>query len=196
MPARIQFDPDLALHRAMEHFWANGYEKSSMDELVHAMGIRRSSLYATFGDKRALFLAALRRYDHRHRSARLDELRATHAPLDAIVALFSGWSETTRRADDSRGCLLANTATEFGQRDEDVTGIVRASQDDLLRFFEDCIRAGQADGSVDAVLAPREIAGNLLLQLIGMLVLIRARGTHDLPQTTARRIRRELTGEH
>ena len=67
MPWQKSFDSDAVLQKAMEAFWARGYEATSMQDLVHCMGIGRGSLYATFGDKRTLFIQALRRYDQRHR---------------------------------------------------------------------------------------------------------------------------------
>ena len=67
MPWQKSFDSDAALQKAMEAFWARGYEATSMQDLVDCMGLGRGSLYATFGGKRSLFVQALRRYDERHR---------------------------------------------------------------------------------------------------------------------------------
>src|SRR5690348_2788038 len=57
-----QFDVDEALDRALEVFWARGYEGATLPELTRAMGINRPSLYATFGNKEQLFRKAVRRY--------------------------------------------------------------------------------------------------------------------------------------
>ena len=69
MPWKKQFDTDEALAKAMNAFWARGYEATSVQDLVACMGINRGSLYATFGDNRQLFIQALRRYDAQHREA-------------------------------------------------------------------------------------------------------------------------------
>ena len=63
MPAVKQFDRNQGLERAMRVFWKRGYEATSIQELVDATRINRASLYATFGGKRELFLAALARYE-------------------------------------------------------------------------------------------------------------------------------------
>src|SRR6201982_1230334 len=57
-----QFDADVALDRALEVFWARGYEGATLPELTKAMGINRPSLYAAFGNKEQLFRKALDRY--------------------------------------------------------------------------------------------------------------------------------------
>ncbi|MFA9412981.1 MAG: TetR/AcrR family transcriptional regulator, partial [Deltaproteobacteria bacterium] len=57
-----EFDREVVLERAMEFFWAQGYEAASMRELLDTMDIGRQSLYDTFGDKHSLFLASLQHY--------------------------------------------------------------------------------------------------------------------------------------
>jgi AcrR family transcriptional regulator len=64
-----EFDPDIALDRAMSLFRSSGYEAVSTAELCNAMGIARQSMYDTFGDKAALYEAALRRYQSASRVA-------------------------------------------------------------------------------------------------------------------------------
>src|SRR5438034_6461380 len=66
-PARARgrprsFDRDAALERAVEVFWTHGYEATSVSDLTRAMGINPPSLYAAFGDKEQLFMAAVDRY--------------------------------------------------------------------------------------------------------------------------------------
>src|SRR5207237_6339181 len=62
MARQKEFDRDEVLHKAMEVFWARGYEGSSIQDLVKHMGINRQSIYDTFGDKHTLFLEALDLY--------------------------------------------------------------------------------------------------------------------------------------
>ena len=91
------FDPDAVLDRVIPVFWARGYEGASMEDLTAAAGLARPSLYAAFGDKRGLFLAALDRYAATLGRGPVDALAGAEAPdsgirafLDAPVDLAAG----------------------------------------------------------------------------------------------------------
>ena len=58
------FDPDRVLNIAMWHFWAQGYHASKLDDIAQAASVSKPSLYAAFGDKDALFIKVLERYNH------------------------------------------------------------------------------------------------------------------------------------
>src|SRR5260370_8746508 len=84
-----EFDREDALRRAIPVFWERGFAGTSTDDLVGAMGIGRQSLYDTFGDKRRLFLAALRTYNTDGVTALLRKLRAGPTPLPPIEPILS-----------------------------------------------------------------------------------------------------------
>ena len=90
MPREKQFDETAVLGKAMEAFWARGYEATSVRDLVEAMGLHRGSIYAAFGGKRSLFLKALRHYETHRRRAWLEALRRRHGPRAAILSVFEG----------------------------------------------------------------------------------------------------------
>ncbi len=72
------FEPDAALARAMDAFWKDGFAATSLDDLSAATGLNRPSLYGAFGDKRALYIQAYRRYR--------EHVREAFAPLFAEAA--------------------------------------------------------------------------------------------------------------
>ena len=82
------FDPAVALDRAAAVFWENGYAATSVQDLVDRMGINRFSLYDTFGDKRALYLAALDHYQRKRGERLIRVLEETPDGLAAIRAYF------------------------------------------------------------------------------------------------------------
>ena len=92
MPWEKQFDMDQVLKKAMRAFWDRGYECTSMQDLVDHTGVNRGNRYATYGDKHALFVAALRRYDEKRRADALPALeaafRATRGDTRAVPFVF------------------------------------------------------------------------------------------------------------
>ena len=104
-----EFDREEALDRAMHVFWDKGYEATSLSDLLDAMGIARQSLYDTFGDKHALFLEALDRYET-HRLGQLQScLETAPSVTRAFRDMFEGLvdeSESVKR----RGCMGVSAA--------------------------------------------------------------------------------------
>lgn len=136
------FEPDEILDRATALFWRKGYEATSVSDLVEALGINRGSLYGTFKDKRALFLAALDRYDEREIGATVRHLRNTPGPgRERIQALFDNFIRAVEERGDRRGCLVCNTAVELAAIDPEVEGHVKRSHERLTGAFSVALAA-------------------------------------------------------
>src|SRR5262249_22759309 len=106
-----EFDPDEALARAMDAFWAKGYEGTSLADLVAATGLNKASLYAAFGDKRRLYLAAIERYEREGIDKTIARLRDAADPEAAIAAVFDSVIAAVARGD-RRGCLVCNASID------------------------------------------------------------------------------------
>jgi TetR/AcrR family transcriptional repressor of nem operon len=171
MPWTKNFDVDQTLDKAMQLFWARGYEATSMQDLVDGMGINRGSIYSTYGDKRQLFLAALNRYDVECRKTQLEALEQQLSPKAADIG--------------NSGCFLTNTALELAAHDEDVGAIVANSQCEIENFFARMVARGQQDGEISTSLSPEKTAQSLLAALIGLLVLSRSRPDRKLLESVA-----------
>lgn len=174
MPWEKNFDTQETLEKAMQAFWVRGYAATSIQDLVDCTGVNRASLYATYGDKRAMFLAALRLYDKDVRRARLSALERL-GPRRAIEKLFRDFIERSQTDRICRGCFLTNTALELAAHDAEVRHIVAESQADIEAFFRRVLTKGQAQGQfrpeIDATIAAR----GLLASVLGFLVLLRSR---------------------
>ena len=169
-----EFEPARALTRAMDLFWRRGYEATSVHDLLEEMGIGRGSMYDTFGDKRALFLAALDRFEET-RVSRADEiLEGSASAVEGIRRLFETTIEGLVSYEPRRGCLMANTAVELAPHDEQVAGrisrYVRRSED----AFERALVRGRATGEIPADKDPKALARFLVSTLHGVRVLARA----------------------
>ena len=174
------FNPDEALERAMEVFWAQGFDNTSMQDLVGAMGINRGSLYDTFGDKHSLYLASLDRYLQQHsvRLAASDCCEQTPA-RDIIGAIFNKVIDHCGCDGNDRGCMITNTICELCTRDDVVADRLKQT----LLSFEDMlctvIRQGQENGSVAAEKDPRALARFMLNTLQGMQVMRKIAGNRE-----------------
>ena len=175
MPRDREFDIDAVTERALRAFWARGYEATSMEILLATMGIGRGSFYATFGGKRELLHAMLRRYDREYRSVALGRASAGRPPRTAILAIFASMIDGSRGPDSRHGCFLVNSALELAPTDAEVRRIVRAGFADIARVFADLVRRGQETGTIGRAIGPEALGMALMSQLVGLLVLVRAR---------------------
>jgi AcrR family transcriptional regulator len=106
------FDPDIALGAATERFRAGGYAGTSLDDLADATGLNRPSLYAAFGDKRALYLAALDRTTARLGLAFDALAQADLPPRKMLKALFHFAIDGFLTGDAGpAGCIAISTAS-------------------------------------------------------------------------------------
>lgn len=148
-----KFDPETALDRAMEVFWRQGFEGTSITDLTDAMGINRPSLYATFGDKAALFRKALDRYV---------EVRASHLSValkqpTAREVVRTLWEDVISVSSDDRtprGCLLVQGALACSEANHEMrraAEMARAAAEVALRErFEQAIAEGDLPASTNA----------------------------------------------
>jgi len=169
MARRKEFDHDTALEAARDVFWAHGYEATSVDDLVHAMGIGRQSLYDTFGDKRALYLEALRRYNTGNIAEIIGHLRRARTPLEALERLLYAEAElpSERRA---LGCMGVNSICEFGQGDPEVVAARGVNGGLLEQALAGLLADGVACGELRVDLDVRRAARFIQCTLGGLKV--------------------------
>lgn len=170
-----EFDPDVALQRALELFWERGYEATSMADLVAHLGIARASIYATFGGKHELYLKALERYLQSRDPSILDALSQPGPVLPAVRALIRSYADESG-GDDLRGCMLVNTAVELAPRDPAAAAFVESSWNHLETVLTSALIRARAQGELAADRDPRALARMLLVLMQGMRVLGRTPG--------------------
>lgn len=120
-----EFCPSEALDKAMRVFWAKGYFGTSIEDLVGATGVSRYGLYAAFGDKNSLFLAALEHYQANVVRPMAEIIEQPGASLAALRALFAMLAEASRQPGGKLGCLVFNSVNEMGLHDEVTAGKIR-----------------------------------------------------------------------
>src|SRR5271165_4690093 len=109
-----QFDVDEALDRALEVFWARGYEGATLPDLTSAMGINRPSLYAAFGNKEELFRKVLDRYA-KGPACYLREALEEPRARGVAERLLNGTIDAVTDRKNPRGCLMVQGALACGE---------------------------------------------------------------------------------
>ena len=194
MPWEKDFDEAEVLDAAMLMFWEHGYQGVSMADLVDGLGVNRSSLYATYGNKEELFCQALRRYDQVHRQDWFSELADTFEPLDSIRQSFiqvAAAPDPTRRL----GCLLVNTTLDVPLGLSGCAEVVRAAFDSTQRFFAHQLELAKARSEVGPDCDTEDLATTLMATLLGTRVLTRAQTPHEALERILRQVDEMLVRE-
>jgi len=128
MARHREFDEDKVLDALRDVFWEHGYEGTSYADIMAATGLKKGSLYAAFGDKRALYQKAIARYDAQVVSAGIKMLRNDKlSPKVRIENLMNGAVEAAETREGRRGCLLCNAAIDQAPTDKDTEDAVTLS---------------------------------------------------------------------
>lgn len=171
------FDPEAALARARDLFWSRGYAATSVQDLVDGLSVQRGSLYAAFGDKRALYLKAVRLYDTDNRR-RLAELLQEGLVLPVLRRMLTQPSTLIgpqRPGQERRGCLVGNTTAELVPADDEAGAVVAAAYDGFVDVVSTALRRAQATGEVTSATTPETQAQLVLLLFQGSALVSRAR---------------------
>lgn len=179
-----QFDEEEVLEKAMRAFWSHGYAATSVQDLVKSMGINKGSIYATYGNKRSLFIKALRFYNDK-RKALLAGLEQSESSLSAIRGLFQRRIGEIFSDSERLGCFLTNTALELAAHDAEIRDMVAQRQMEIEAFFQRMIERGQTDGEISEHIDVDSAAQSLLASLFGILVLSRSRPEPSLLKSIA-----------
>ncbi|HEY4267281.1 MAG TPA: TetR/AcrR family transcriptional regulator, partial [Galbitalea sp.] len=178
-----EFDEDEVLQAALRLFWEKGYEGTSLDDLMAAMRLTKSSLYKAFGSKETLFWRVVERYqrdflDFRHAAlAEPTPRRIAQRLLDGVIELHCGRVNPV-------GCLELNTALAGSTASESI-------RQELIRgreLFRVRLRERFDETKVVAPLPPgitSDDAASLIISLIqGLAVQAKAGSSRE----TARRV--------
>lgn len=156
------------LDKAMLLFWNKGCNGTSPQEILDELGLSRSSLYDTFGDKRTLFIRALKRYRELVTSFVVNELDNAENIPAAIRTIFSRARETGLNSEKKSGCFMVNTMTELAPHDEEISLITQENRQALEDAFARAIKRGQDNKQLATTHTPRAAARFMLSTLWGI----------------------------
>ena len=137
------FNEDEVLTKAICIFWHKGYNGTSMQDLVDGLGISRSSLYDTYGDKHSLFIKALEEYKEAGSKQLCSIINSDLPAKDAVKKLFEFVTRTLLDDTQHKGCFMVNTEVEVAPHDEKVAGIICQNEQQVEDAFYKAIKKGQ-----------------------------------------------------
>jgi TetR/AcrR family transcriptional regulator, transcriptional repressor for nem operon len=165
-----EFDRDQVLDVATEVFWKRGFEATSIGDLVEALGIGRQSLYDTFGDKHALYLAALDRYRQRYGGsirAMLDnELPVRRALRNALETVIANILEDP----EGKTCMLVNAVAERCPQDDSVVQRFCSNQKGIEDALRQRFERAQREGEIAKHLDPQALARYFVNAINGLQI--------------------------
>lgn len=173
------FDESTALQQAMQHFWLYGYAATSISDLIQTMGISKASLYQTFGNKKALFLLALQRYQTELCRRLTDELERSESGFAFIRNLLDDVRHEATQPGARHGCLLVNLANEIGRNDEELTVPLKQALRSVEPIFVRAIDSAKQAGDIPAHVESQSMATFLMTSISGIRTMIRAGARED-----------------
>ena len=170
------FDREDVLDKIVDLFWRQGFTCTTFADVERATGLHRQSLVYAFGGKHAMFVEALKRYRDRHVRTATGLLRRGGPPAENIRAAFGFWLADARRTVGP-GCLLVNTAGEFGGSDGDISDVLGEATGELVDAFAHAFARARDAGALKSDAAPEALAR--LAVACGDGALLRCRTARD-----------------
>lgn len=170
MPRTKDFDENEVLKKAICLFWDKGYNGTSMQDLVDGLGISRSSLYDTFGDKHQLYVKALEQYRQSNREQLLSLIRDAPTAKIAIQQVLELIVGNLLGDRQRKGCFMVNAGIELASHDTEINAVLCQSEQQMEQAFLKVIEQGQEKGELSTQQSPQALARFLNNTVKGMQV--------------------------
>jgi AcrR family transcriptional regulator len=169
-----QFEERQALMAAMLVFWEKGYEGTSIQDLEQAMGLKRTSIYNAFGNKRSLFERVVACYKESVMGALFTALDGAPDIRTGIKRLLNGALDIHFNEDYPGGCLVVLSVLESGQHDEQSSAALANIIKELKRGLQARLAKARKQGELPAELDVAGTATTIATTMAGMMVLGKA----------------------
>ena len=147
MARKKEYIEEEVIEKAMNLFWRNGYETTSMHMLEKEMGINKFSIYSSFGSKNGVFLESLKCYKQKLNLI-LQKLKDAPSGVAGIKQYFYDFIEFTRETEFGKGCLVTNTANEIGtDADENIKQVLTDFMDEVKQLFLNTLKVEENENT-------------------------------------------------
>jgi TetR/AcrR family transcriptional regulator, transcriptional repressor for nem operon len=168
-----KFDVEEALDVALEMFWQQGFDGTPIQALCQAMDLQPGSVYAAFGSKRDLFVAAVRRYIETVSAEAVDRINGAPSGLQGLREYFAHLVDAMVDGKRQWGCLITNSLVEFAARDPELAGMFQLHLARLQTSFAAALARARTDGELRSGAGP-ESASMLVAVVQGMNVMAKS----------------------
>ena len=170
-----QYEPGRALQDASDAFWDRGFAGTSLEDLTAATRMNRPSLYAAFGDKRALYLKTLNRYRELGRQAMREALSGDLPLAEALRRMYArAFAIYLSGESGARGCYLIGTASTEAVRDRAIRSAYASGLHELDDQLEGRLRQAVERGELSRGIDPRTLARVACAVMNGLALRARA----------------------
>lgn len=164
------FDENEVLTKAASLFWHKGYNGTSMQDLVDGLGISRSSIYDTYGNKHTLFIKALQSYQSASAGKVCDMINKSVSTKEAIKQLLELITAELLSDRQHKGCFLVNTEVEVAPHDKEIRDMVCRNDLQIENAFCRAIQKGQDMGEITNKQDARALTHFILNNIKGIRV--------------------------
>ncbi len=168
-----EFDEGQVLDAVMAVFWRQGYEGTSMADLLAATGLHKGSLYQAFGDKHSLFITALRRYIDNLRSEMSQVLMSSDTAFEGMRNAMHKVIEMSTGDDCNPGCMALNTLVEKGPHDAEIMHVLEGAYATRINMITQAVKACQQEGSIRSDWPAERIAAMVEAMEAGLAVTLK-----------------------
>ena len=166
-----EFDMDQALEQAVHAFWNQGYEATSLSDLMETMNLQKGSIYKAFGDKHSLFIAALEHYLNDVHKFNEETIESGRTPKDALKLWINAVLTKVCGQTVKRGCLIVNSLVERAYQDEEAAQRVKEYFTRTQKLLANKIEEGQALKQFRKDYTANELSQIIIVAYTGMLAM-------------------------
>ncbi|MEM7110520.1 MAG: TetR/AcrR family transcriptional regulator [Bacteroidota bacterium] len=170
MPKSVLFDKNDVLKKVTQLFWSQGYNGTSMQDLVDVTGLNRSSIYNSFGDKFNLYEESLKYYQNKQNEKLAKYFSKDKSPKERIIVLFEETAKDITSQQSKDGCFMSNCTTELGNSNPRIHDFLVRNKDAVTTTFKNLILEAQKGKEIDSSKNANDLAAFLFSSLQGLRV--------------------------
>lgn len=175
----LEFDKDKVLYEAMNIFWSQGFDGTSLQQLLQVTGLSKSSLYQTFGGKEELFILCLEHYTAKTKDKLLAQLSLSESGKEFIGQVLLSAADEAKSHSLPKGCMIMNTATEFAQNNPLVSQYVKKGIDAFKFVFLTALKKAVAQKEIPESSNVDQMASFIVSSMSGIKSMVKAGARKD-----------------